>query len=107
MPAISMESGGRNEETSHHLMGAGEGSMALIVSAETWEKGGSTFNNQINIYSSLSTLPTYDLQFQLSNYFFAFLPSKLSVFGVFFLGTVLLSDFTTTTTPFAATSLDG
>ena len=81
--------------------------MALRVTAETWEKGGSTFNNQINIYSFLSTLPTYDLQFQLSNYFFAFLPSKLSVFGVCFLGTVLLSDFTTITTPFAATSLDG
>ena len=58
MPAISMESGGRNEETSHHLLGAGGRSMTLRVTAETWEKGGNTFNNQINIISLLSCLPS-------------------------------------------------
>ena len=35
MLTISMESDDRNEETSHHLLGVGEGLMALLVSAET------------------------------------------------------------------------
>ena len=58
MLTISMESGGRNEETSHHLLEAGGRSMTLRVTAETWEKGGNTFNNQINIISLLSCLPS-------------------------------------------------
>ena len=85
-----------------HLRGAGGGSMALIVAALTREKGASAFDYvtiiKLTLHSLHSTLPTSDLQFQLSHYFFAFLPSELSVFGFRFLGTVFFSDFTTATT---------
>ena len=68
MLTISMESGGRNEETSHHLLGAGGRSMTLRVTAETWEKGGNTFNNQINIISLLSCLPSSQFLFSFSGH---------------------------------------